>query len=322
MPQRHRDYLYEKFENGKIPTQEDFDDSFDSALNLLDDGVTIQKTDTPTGQKKHVGINNPAPDCLLSIKGDELNVDEMICFESTDGSQEWNINLNPTSNDVKGFSIDNSTTGSSISNLFIDLTTANVGINSIAPSEKLHILGNADGDSVSALITNAQSGHDGWKLSAMDDNVISQRTGAFSIGEKNGSTTSERLTILPKLTTPTNTYYRCGIQTPLPYAPLHVDRPEADAQTNIALNENTGIILSGSMIGHHLGFDNHQIQARSGDFSGDTIVLTAAQLNIQPLGGGIVFNNGLSAEKKLTIDNNGSRSEERRVGKECRSRWS
>ncbi|MBI3509748.1 MAG: hypothetical protein HY064_03725 [Bacteroidetes bacterium] len=307
MPQQHRDYLYEKFENGKIPNQNDFDDSFDSALNLLDDGVTILKTDTPTGQKKHVGINQPEPDCLVSIKGDTLNEDKMICFESTDGSQEWNINLNPTSGNVKGFSIDNSTTGSSISNLFIDATTGNVGINSIAPPEKLHVLDGFDGGAVSILITNFQSGHDGWNLSAIDDNAISQREGAFGLREKNGSTNIERITVLPKITTATNTYYRTGIGTQLPYSTLHVDRPEADAQTNIALNENTGIILSGSMIGHNLALDNHQIQARSGDFSGGdtTIQVLASQLNLQPFGGGFVINNSLSSDKKITVDSTG-----------------
>jgi hypothetical protein len=305
---RNRNYLAERFKNGNIPDQQDFADTIDSALNLLEDGITIQKTVGPTGNEIiHVGINDPNPDCLLSIKGENEGEDVMICFESTDGSQEWNINLNPTNSDVKGFSIDNATSGNSTSNLFIDLTTGNVGINSVDPTEKLSVLGDVDGGYVSALITNIQSGHDGWKLAAIDDNVLSERVGAFGIVEKSGSTNLERITVLPTITTPTNTYYRTGINTPLPYSTLHVDRPEADVQTDIALDENTGIIISGSMIGQNLVLDNHQLQARFGDYvaGGPTIVLTAAQLNIQPFGGNVVLNNNLGDANKITFNSAG-----------------
>ncbi|HEU4718956.1 MAG TPA: hypothetical protein VFU15_14025, partial [Bacteroidia bacterium] len=303
MPQRHREYLYSKFKNGEIPNQDDFDDSFDSALNLLDDGITISKK----GDQKHFGINTD-PTCLLSIRGDQVNVDSLICLQSTDHSQQWNINLNPTKGKTPGFSISNASKGNATSNLFIDAATGNVGINSVTPTEKLSVFGSVDGGYVSALITNLQSGLDGWALSVVDDNVTPYRVGAFGLVEKDGSTGTERITVLPAITTPSNTYYRTGINTQLPYSTLHVDRSEADAETDISLNINSGIILSGSMIGHHLGFDNHQIQARVGDYvaGSTTIELNTSVLNIQPLGGGVVINNGLPAAQQLKIDDNGN----------------
>jgi hypothetical protein len=44
-----RAYLYQKFENGDIPTQQDFKDLIDSTLNLLDDGVSRSVVTDLTG---------------------------------------------------------------------------------------------------------------------------------------------------------------------------------------------------------------------------------------------------------------------------------
>ena len=38
--EQNRSYLYEKFQNGDIPDGQDFKDLIDSALNLVDDGLT------------------------------------------------------------------------------------------------------------------------------------------------------------------------------------------------------------------------------------------------------------------------------------------
>ena len=39
--EQHRSYLYDKFQNGDIPDAQDFRDVIDSALNLLDDGFSL-----------------------------------------------------------------------------------------------------------------------------------------------------------------------------------------------------------------------------------------------------------------------------------------
>jgi hypothetical protein len=44
-----RTYLYEKFQNGDIPDQQDFKDLIDSSLNLLDDGVSRSVVTDSTG---------------------------------------------------------------------------------------------------------------------------------------------------------------------------------------------------------------------------------------------------------------------------------
>jgi hypothetical protein len=44
-----RAYLYEKFQNGDIPDQQDFKDLIDSSLNLLDDGVSRSVVTDSTG---------------------------------------------------------------------------------------------------------------------------------------------------------------------------------------------------------------------------------------------------------------------------------
>ena len=98
MSQKNRLDLYEEFKNGDIPDQEDFADTIDSALNLVDDGLVSYKVVTPTfGTLKRFGIGGEtAPECPLGIKGEKGQEDEMICFKSADESQKWNINLNPT----------------------------------------------------------------------------------------------------------------------------------------------------------------------------------------------------------------------------------
>ena len=84
---------------------------------------------------------------------------------------------------------------------------------------------------------------------------------------------------------------RVGINEPLPFAALHVSRAPADPLSSISLDENSGVALFGPIIGQNLGFDSHQIQARTGEYvgGGPTIALTASSLNLQPRGGDIVI---------------------------------
>ncbi|HTL83244.1 MAG TPA: hypothetical protein VL651_16130 [Bacteroidia bacterium] len=301
MSEQSRSYLYSKFLDGEIPTEQDFKDVIDSALNYHDDGLTH----TPDDPKNYFGFNDTNPSCIVSIKGQDEN-DEMICFKSHDDSMQWNINLNPTTLDVPGFSIDDSSSGISTSRLFIDsVSQGNVGIGTTTPLEKLHVRGANDGGYTSAMVTNLEAAHDGYLLAHVDDNVVTTRVGAFTVAERIGSTKVERITVLPTIQTPTNTYYRVGINEKLPYATLQVTR--TDVESNVGLSENTGIILSGPIIGTNLALDSFQIQARTGAYvgGGSTIGLTATPLGLQPLGGDIIIHNGLATDKKLTITNDG-----------------
>src|SRR5688572_23226987 len=135
MPIKTRPDLKSEFLNEDIPDQNDFADTIDSALNLTDDGLVSYKVMTPVGELKRFGIGGEtAPDCPLGIKGEVGQDDQMICFTSHDESQKWNINLNPTGNDVDGFSIDDATSGIGSSRFFIDhVSEGNVGISTVTP---------------------------------------------------------------------------------------------------------------------------------------------------------------------------------------------
>ena len=88
---------------------------------------------------KRFGIGDTSPECPLGIKGEAGQDDQMISFSSTDAVQKWNINLNPTANDVDGFSIDDVSSGTGSSRLFIAPVTGNVGIGTTGPEAPLSI---------------------------------------------------------------------------------------------------------------------------------------------------------------------------------------
>ena len=182
-----------------------------------------------------------------------------------------------------------------------------IGIGTITPLEKLHIQGANDGGDVSLQIENSSSGHNGWLLSSLDDNVVSKRAGAFGIIEKAGSTNIERITVLPKATIAGITHYNVGINEQLPYATLHVTRPVADPNIELGLAENTGILLLGPIDDKNLALDNHQIQARTGSYpgGGSSLSFVASSLGLQPRGGDILVHGLSTIDKQVVITNDG-----------------
>ena len=60
--EQNRDYLYTKFENGDIPTGQDFATFIDSSLNLLDDGLTLQS----------IGVDGPLGSALRLDAGETV----------------------------------------------------------------------------------------------------------------------------------------------------------------------------------------------------------------------------------------------------------
>jgi hypothetical protein len=176
--QQHREDLYLKFEDGAIPTGADFADLIDSSLNLEDDGLTRYEV----GGNKRFGIGDEAPASPLGIKGETGGDDLMISFTSNDNSQRWNINLNPTTTtDAPGFSIDE--VNADESRLFIQPETGNVGIGTIAPTQKLHVENFTDADYLGMKLRNLATGHDGFILGHINDNTSAAHDGSFSVVE-------------------------------------------------------------------------------------------------------------------------------------------
>ena len=294
MSQKDRNALYLEFKNGDIPNENDFADTIDSALNLVEDGLYPYRNVTPVGTAKNIGIADTAPNSTLGLKGQIGQDDRMISFTSMDESQKWNINLNPTGDDVDGFSIDDATSGIGSSRFFIDhVSQGNIGIGNVSPKAKLHVSGANDGGNVSILVENLESGSDGgYLISALDDNAVPERMKTLAIHEKKGNDLSERITVLGTHGPPGLPIVNVGINEVLPYATLHVTKPAADPTEPVNLAENTGILCLGQIDDDNLAMDSKQIQARHGEYvgGGPTLSFTASELFLQPYGGGINVN--------------------------------
>lgn len=295
MPIKDRTELKAEFQNGDIPDQNDFADTIDSALNLDEDGLVSYKLITPIGELKRFGMGGETtPDCPLGIKGEPGEDDKMICFTSFDETQKWNINLNPTGNDVDGFSIDDATSGPGSSRLFIDhVSQGNVGIGTVTPYSKLHVSGANDGGNVSIMVENQESGTEGgFLMSALDDNVVPERMKTFALHEKIGTELTERITVLGTHGPPAIPIINVGINEMLPYATLHVSKPASDPTQDLNLAENTGILCLGPIVGDNMVADTKRIQARHGEYvpGTSTLSFTTTEMCLQPYGGGLTVN--------------------------------
>lgn len=312
-----RSELKEKFQDGDIPTGTDFANLIDSFLNYEDDGLTSYKSELPGSEYKRFGIGDTTPECPLGIMGEADGDDGMICFTSHDGSTKWNINLNPSPSNVPGFSIDDSSSGTSLSRLFIQPETGFVGIGSLTPEALVHMEGNAPVDYVSALVRNVGTfnDHQGYLLSHYaGDSLTDIRDGAFAINENSPGGKVERITVLPQFVSDGQNTYNVGINEMMPFSTLHVSRSLLDPKRFINLSENTGIFLLGSIEDKNLGFDASDIQARKGEvLTGGDISITASTLGLQPRGGDITIHGSLGIEKQVKISDTGKIG----VGKEA-----
>lgn len=308
MSQKDRNALYLEFQNGDIPNENDFADTIDSALNLVDDGLTSYKIRGREGEFKRFGIGDTAPDCPLGIKGELGQGDKMICFTSNDEAQHWNINLSPTGSGEssvddrmmrpiipvsQGFSIDDMSSGIGASRLFIENKLGNIGINTVTPQANLHVSGANDGGNVSIMVENLESGTDGgYLISALDDNAVPERMKTLAVHEKIGKELTERITVLGTHGGKGLPIVNVGINEVLPYATLHVTKPAADPTEPVNLAENTGILCLGQIDDDNLAMDSKQIQARQGEYvpGTSTLSFTASPLFLQPYGGSLVVN--------------------------------
>ena len=311
MSQKNRADLYEEFKNGDIPNENDFADTIDSALNLVEDGLISYKVITPVGEVKRFGMGGEtAPDCPLGIKGEPEQDDKMICFTSNDEAQKWNINLHPHGDNKGGFSIDDVSAGIGESRLFIDHETkGNIGINTVLPNQKLHVSGTSPGGHVSILVENLDSGKEqGWMASAINDNSVAERMNTFAIQERNSKDSEERITIISFENPPGNPIKNVGINEVLPSATLHATKPISDPLEPVAMHENTGILCLGQIDSDNLAMDSHRIQGRHGDYipGSSTLQLIPSQLALQPFGGGLTVNGESSVTTEVvTVESDG-----------------
>jgi hypothetical protein len=100
---------------------------------------------------------------------------------------------------------------------------------------------------------------------------------------------------------------KVGINEINPDVTLHVTRPVGDPDADVDLAPGKGITVFGPIIGQNLGFDSHQIQARTGAYVNGTTTIgfTATALNIQPRGGDIVFHSSYTSDKQIVITDAG-----------------
>ncbi|HMT29615.1 MAG TPA: hypothetical protein PKD91_10080 [Bacteroidia bacterium] len=269
-----------------------------SYIHRTDDGVTIY---LPPGQtRKRFGIGDQSPDGPLGIKGEPGLDDQMISFKSSNGSQQWNMNLNPTSADVPGLSIDETTATGFNSRLFIEKNTGMVGLGTTNPTQKLHIEdSNTSGTTAIKILNTATAANQGWQLGHLHD-ALAEKNGAFSIFEETstgGGILTERLTV--------RAGGNVGINESLPYATLHVTRPDSDPQSAVDLNLGSGITMFGQSDGKNLVFDNQQIQARTYDPLLSTTVANASTLKLQPLGGDLLIHDASANSEKIIFKSDG-----------------
>jgi hypothetical protein len=304
-----RSELKDKFQDGDIPTGTDFANLIDSFLNFEDDGMTSFKSDVVGSEYKRFGIGDTAPECPLGITGEADGDDGMICFTSKDGSTKWNINLNPSSFDIPGFSIDDISTGTGISRFFIQPETGYVGIGTMQPEEILHVEGNVPVGYVSELFKNVgtMTDHQGFLISHYaGDSSTDPRDGAFAILENAPGGKVERITALPEFVSAGQKLHNVGINETMPFCTLHVSRALTDPKRFLNLAENTGILLLGSIEDKNLVFDASDIQGRITEVLGDgTLSITASALGLQPKGGEVIVHSGLTADKRINITESG-----------------
>lgn len=289
-----RAILYSFFETGSIPTQEEFADLINSYVHRREDGVFIFE---PDEEIKRFGVGIPGPAYRLGVMA-EGETENLISLHDLNETHKWSVNLNPEGNNNRGLNMAQETVAGSVSRLFIQEDSGNVGIGTLSPEQKLHIE-NSSPSSVTGikLLNTATVENNGWTIGHVND-VETARDGGLSF-QSQIEDPIERMLITPS--------GNVGINEPSPYTKLHVSMSNSDPQAVIGLDETTGIVNIGP-ITENVAMDFRGIQARTGEFTGSVLDMKTAALNLQRLGGGLLIHgdSGISEERKLTITDNGS----------------
>lgn len=287
------------FQNGNIPTQDDFWNTIDSyGLNTgqgnPDTGHVHLTLQSMTG---HLGLGTNDPPAPLSIESREVL---KTYFQTGDVPTQDQFGF---TSDGTGFGIEQGAPDALTSRFFIQSSTGNVGIGTTSPQERFHMHAVHNGQSVGLRVSNgAVSTNGGWSLGHLNDELVAERNGAFSILEAPGSgggAGGSRVVVLPG--------GNVGINEEMPMTTLHVTRPVSDPAAAVSLNENSGIAVFGP-ITQNLALDYQGIQARIAMAGGTSTTGSAGSLHLQPHGGDIIIHGAFDPileDQKITITSDG-----------------
>jgi hypothetical protein len=288
-----RQSLYSFFETGDIPTQEQFADLIDSYVHRDEDGVFIFK---PTDTTKRFGIGLNQPPYRLGIAA-EGELQKLISLHDTDGNHQWSLNLNPLASNLKGLNFAQETSAGSESRLFIHQDSGNIGLGSLNPEQKLQLEASSPTDIVGLKMMNSSTvANNGWSIGHLQEEE-ELRDGGLSIRSKVDNSI-ERLFINP--------IGNVGVNEPFPQTKLHVSLPLEDPNSVIGLTEDSGVLNIGP-ITQSVVFDSRGVQARVGEYIGETLSLEAATLNLQRIGGDILIHGDdtIADKEKIIVTNEG-----------------
>lgn len=278
---KSRNALYEKFQNGDIPNQDDFafTTGGNTGFGIVEDttGGMASRLHIQSGTG-HVGIGDDDPPAALSIESRETLKTYFETGDVPTQQQFYGI-----STDTTGFDIGQGPPTALQSRLFIKASTGNVGLGTTEPLQRLHLeSSSASGMTGIKFLNTANSTNQGWAIGDVHDNTVAERMKTFALHEKKGADLVERITVLSS--------GNVGINEEIPDTRLHVSRPLTDPLSSIALAENTGILCLGQ-IEDNLAADHRGIQARHGEYigGGTTLSMSASTLNLQRLGGDILI---------------------------------
>lgn len=274
-----RTVLKTYFETGDIPTQDQFYSLIDSYVHKLDDGVTVFQVAGLSQKRFGIGILEPANRLGVKAAG---AAESLISLHSDaePSVHEWSFTLKPGADDNRGFAFEQQTSAGPNNRLFIQGTSGNVGIGTILPTDILHLERSTVGDVTGIKVLNtANAMNQGWKIGQVQD-PAEERDGAFAFVESTALSPAERMVVLPG--------GKVGINEPQPDTLLHVSRSLEVTATDLDLIEGTGIMVLGPMTDNIVA-DYRGIQARHGEYIGETLELTPAVLNLQRLGGSILI---------------------------------
>jgi len=289
-----RQDLYSFFETGDIPTQEEFADLIDSYIHREEDGVFVFKP-TETVKRFGVGITQPLYRLGIAAEGD---LEKLISLHDVNGKHRWSLNMNPLVSDLKGFNLAQETASGSESRLFINESSGNIGVGSLSPEQKLQIEHNSPTSIVGLKMLNtATVANNGWSIGHLQEED-ELRDGGLSVRSKVDDPI-ERLFINPS--------GNVGVNEPLPQTKLHVSLSLEDANAVIGLSEDSGVVNIGP-ITQSVVFDSRGLQARQGEYIGDTLDLEVSTLNLQRIGGEILIHGDDTIEntQKIIITNEGN----------------
>ncbi|MBL8002277.1 MAG: hypothetical protein JNL05_09975 [Flavobacteriales bacterium] len=281
------------FQNGDIPNQDDFWNLIDSrgygVGQGLSDSITLHVVvQDSTG---HLGVGTDDPPAPLTVASREKL---KTYFQTGDIPTQDDFAF---TSDSTGFGVGQGMPGALVSRLFIQASTGNVGLGTIAPAEKLHLNGAiVVGDTYNATPNDGTIRYTGTDFEGYTAGNWRSLGGPW---EKVDNTAGV------SLLSPSNA--RVGINEPLPQTTLHVQRPASDPDNGTQLDAGSGIATFGDLIDSSINLSDDGIQVRVPAPPGSTHPLAPGALHLQRLGGDVLFHgDAATASEKVIIRSGGN----------------